>query len=350
VRRGNRTIIEMIVVGVIASAVGIAIALAIDWFPPAASKQAGPIDTLWDVLLIVSVPIFVLVSVVVLFSVREFRMRPGQELDDGAPIHGNTRLEVVWTAVPAVIIASLVVYAYLVLRDIEKAPANASTEMRVKVTGEQFAWKFDYPQAGGKTISSNALYVPQGRSVKFDIVAKDVLHDFWVPAWRMKIDAVPGITTHYRITPTKLGRYPVVCAELCGLGHAFMRATATVLTPSRFDAWLKKQGAPAPTSTKTGGNSTAAKPDGKALFASTALACTSCHTLADAKSTGTTGPDLDKALATASVDDIRQDIASPNASIESGYQPGIMPQDYAKRLSPAELTALATYLQKVTAK
>jgi len=351
VRRGNRTVIEMLVVGVVASAIGIAIALAIDWFPPAASKQAGPIDTLWDVLLIISVPVFVLVTVVVLFSVREFRMRPGQELEDGAPIHGNTRLEVIWTTIPAVIIASLVVYAYLVLRDIEKAPANASTEMRVKVTGQQFAWEFEYPQAGGKTIKANQLYVPKGTSVKFDIVAKDVLHDFWVPAWRMKIDAVPGITTHYRITPTKLGEYPIVCAELCGLGHAFMRATAHVLTPSNFSAWLKRQGAASSTTASSGGGSTTAtKPDGKKLFASTELACSSCHTLADAKATGTTGPDLDKVLASASLADIKQDIASPNAEIAAGYQAGIMPQDFAKRLTPAELTALATYLKTVTAK
>src|SRR5262249_7368761 len=111
----------MILVGAIASAVGIVAALLIHWFPPAASKQAGPIDTLWDVLLIVSIPVFVLVATVVLFSVKLFRVRPGQENADGAPIHGSTRLEVIWTAVPAILIAALVVYAYLVLHDIEKA-------------------------------------------------------------------------------------------------------------------------------------------------------------------------------------------------------------------------------------
>jgi cytochrome c oxidase subunit 2 len=349
VRRGNRTTIEMLIVGAVASAIGIAIALSIHWFPPAASTQAGPIDTLWDVLLIVSVPVFVLVATVVLFAVREFRMKPGQELQDGPPIHGSTRLEVIWTAVPAVVIACLVVYAYLVLHDIEKAPANAATEMHVKVTGQQFTWHFEYPQAGGASVKSDQLYVPAGQSIKFDIVSKDVLHDFWVPAWRMKIDAVPGITTHYRVTPKTLGNYPVVCAELCGLGHAFMRQTAHVLTADQFAAWVKKQGAGA---AAAGGASTAAgaKPDGKALFASTDLGCTSCHTLADAKSTGTTGPDLDKALATAQVPDIRTDIAQPNAEIAPGYQPGIMPQDFGTRLSPAQLDALATYLHQVTAK
>jgi len=233
----------MAVVGVIASAIGIAAALLINWFPASASKQAGPIDQLWDVLLIVSVPVFVLVTVIVLYSVKLFRVRPGQELMDGPPVHGNTRLEVIWTTIPALIIASLVVYAYLVLHDIEKAPAAANAEMHVKVTGRQFTWYFEYEdtKVAGKPIRSAQLYVPEGKSVKFDVVSEDVLHDFWVPNWRMKIDAVPGITTHYRVTPDKVGSYPVVCAELCGLGHAFMRQTANVLPQAEFDAWLTKQ-------------------------------------------------------------------------------------------------------------
>src|SRR5437764_857147 len=176
---------QAIVVGVIASAVGITGGLLIHWFPTQASTQAGPIDTLWDVLLVVSIPIFVTVACVVLFSVRWFRMQPGEENEDGPPIHGNTRLEVVWTAIPAALIAGLVVYAYVVLADIEKAPANAAQERHVQVTGRQFAWSFEYdnPKAGGKPITSDFLYLPKDESVKFDVKALDVLHDFWVPAF-----------------------------------------------------------------------------------------------------------------------------------------------------------------------
>src|SRR4051812_20011417 len=243
--RGKRTVIEMVVVGVIATAVGIAVGLAIDWFPVAASTQAGPIDTLWDVLIIASVPFFVLVAVVVLFSVKEFRMRPGQENMDGPPIHGNTRLEIIWTSVPAVLIAGLCVYAYTVLRDIEKAPANAADTMIVNVTGEQFTWTFQYAGQGGRKIKTSQLYVPEGKSIKFLIHSKDVIHDFWVPAWRVKIDAVPGITTSYRVTPDRLGRSPIVCAELCGLGHAFMRQTAHVVSQGAFNTWMRKVSNPA---------------------------------------------------------------------------------------------------------
>jgi len=244
VRRGKPNIPAAIMVGVIASAVGIVVGLLIHWFPTAASTQAGPIDTLWDVLLIVSIPIFVLVTCVVLFSVKWFRMRPGEEQDDGAPIHGNTRLEVVWTAIPSIMVASLVVYAYLVLSDIEKAPADPARELHVNVHAQQFAWQFEYKGAGGKTVKSDDLYLPVGQSVKFDIRSDDVLHDFWVPAFRMKIDTVPGIKTHYRVTPNKLGDFEVVCAELCGLGHAFMRADVHVVSRGDFDAWLSKAGAP----------------------------------------------------------------------------------------------------------
>src|SRR5438067_348677 len=108
-RRGAWVIGTILIV----SAVGIAFGLSIHWFPPAASKQADKVDTLYDVLIIASVPIFVLVAAVVVFSVIFFRMRPGQELEDGPPIHGNTRLEVVWTALPAALIAGLCTYAYV---------------------------------------------------------------------------------------------------------------------------------------------------------------------------------------------------------------------------------------------
>ena len=191
--------VQMVVVALIASALGIAAGLAIQWFPTPASTQAGPIDHLYDVLIWSSVPVFVLVTTVVLFSVWKFRMRPGEETLDGPPIHGNTRLEVIWTAIPAIILVLLCSYAWVVLNDIEKPQAN---EMRVNVTGQQFAWTFEYPQADGQPVRSTDLYLPNDKPVRFFVQAKDVLHDFWVPAFRMKIDAVPGITTKYRVTPT----------------------------------------------------------------------------------------------------------------------------------------------------
>src|SRR3954468_4464446 len=226
----------MIAIGVIASLLGIALGLLIDWFPVAASGEAKHIDTLWDVLLIASVPVFVLVQTIVLYSVWKFRMRPGEELLDGPPIHGNTRLEVVWTAIPAILLVGLCSYAYIVLHDIEKAAAGAA--MDVRVVGEQFTWTFFYPDANGKEVSSHELYLPVDTQVKFTVQSKDVIHDFWVPAFREKIDAVPGIDTSYGVHTIRVGDYPVVCAELCGLGHSTMRQTAHVLPKPDFDRWL----------------------------------------------------------------------------------------------------------------
>ena len=236
-----------------------ALGLLIDWFPPQGSTQAHQIDDLYDVLIIASVPVFVLVQVVVLFSVWKFRMRPGEELRDGPPVHGNTRLEVIWTAIPSIIIVALCSYAYAVLRDMEEQPAN---EIKVGVTAQQFAWSFTYPAelTGGKPVNSNQLYLPKDRSVEFHIRAKDVIHDWWVPAFRLKIDAVPGITTKYRVTPSRLGTYPGVCAELCGAGHSTMRVPVHVVEQSAFDEWLRKQVSTAAASSggqasATGGNS-----------------------------------------------------------------------------------------------
>ena len=227
-------------IGALASALGIAFGVAIDWFPTDASEQAGPIDTLWDVLVIVSVPIFVLVTTIVLYTAYKWRVRPGEEALDGPPIHGSTRLEVIWTAIPAIILVVLCGYAYVVLTDIEEAKADA---MEVRVVGEQFAWTYFYPMPGGgdKEFQTKQLYLPKGRQVTFNVQSKDVIHDFWVPAFRMKIDAVPGAPTSYRVDPTRVGEYPVVCAELCGLGHAAMRSTVHVMEPQAFEAWMAKQ-------------------------------------------------------------------------------------------------------------
>lgn len=340
-------IIQMLVIGSMASAIGIALALTIHWFPTDAAKQDAPIDTLYDVLMIVSVPVFVLVATVVLYSVWAFRMRPGQENEDGPPIHGNTRLEVVWTAVPAILLVSLCSYAYAVLHDIEKKHAN---ELVVHVTAVQFAWQFTYPQ-GGKPVTTTQLYLPQGRPVRFDITTQDVLHDFWVPAFRVKIDTVPGITTQLRVTPTRLGTYPVVCAELCGLGHSVMRSTAHVLPPARFTAWLAKQRQPVAAGGAGGGGKAPSKAQllalGKQTFTTTG-GCGACHTLADAGTSGTSGPDLGKTLRGKDAAFIRTSIVDPNAQIAAGYPANVMPQSFGQSLSSQQLDGLVAYLANVS--
>src|SRR5215213_2173612 len=162
-RGGKHPLMRMFLIGAIASAIGVAAGLAIDWFPTDATSSADEIDTLWDVLIIVSVPIFVLVMTVAIYSVIRFRARPGDK-SDGAPIHGNAKLEVIWVLVPTIIVSVLAGYAWIVLDDVD---------------GQQFTWRFDYPNPGGgaKPVKrAQQLWLPKDRPVYFRIHTDDVIH------------------------------------------------------------------------------------------------------------------------------------------------------------------------------
>jgi cytochrome c oxidase subunit 2 len=222
---------RMIIYSVIAAVIGTVAVLLLDWFPTPASTVAGDIDLLYDVLLVASVPIFVLVMAVAIYCVVKFRARPG-DLGDGAPIHGNTRLEVIWVTIPFILVTALAVYGWVVLDDIEAKEPNT---LVVDVRGQQFAWRFTYP--GENNLKSNQLVLPKDRPVEFRVTTNDVIHSFWVPQFRLKTDTVPGLTTKLRVTPNKLGRFDVVCAELCGLGHATMRQNVRVVPPGEFTSW-----------------------------------------------------------------------------------------------------------------
>jgi cytochrome c oxidase subunit 2 len=236
----ERPILVTAIAAVLAIAIGIVLSFVIHWFPVQASTQAHNTDRLYHVLVIVSIPIFVLVVSVILYCCWQFRMKPGEELKDGPPIHGNTRLEVVWTTIPAVILLALVSYSFVILHDNEKKPTR---EIQVGVTGQQFAWTFQYPPSvtGGKPVESDQLYLPDNESVQFGLHSKDVIHAFWIPAFRLQEDVVPGITVHYRATPDRLGTYPIVCNLLCGVGHSLMRAQVHVVPEAQFKAWLKSR-------------------------------------------------------------------------------------------------------------
>ncbi len=332
---------QMVGIGVLASVLGVVAGLLIDWFPVSASEEAAPIDTLWDVLIIFSVPVFVGVCVVVMFSAVKFRMRPGEDMLDGPPIHGNTRLEVIWTAIPAIILVGLCTYAFVVLEDVEAIGSDPPVEVRV--VGEQFTWTFFYDR-DGEEVASSQLFLEVDKQVKFTLQAKDVLHDFWVPAFRMKKDAVPGIDVTYTVTPNRTGDFPVVCAELCGLGHSVMRSTVHVREKAEFDKAIADIGKPPAAAEGGGGGET----DGKAIFMSQAANCFSCHTLSDAGADGEIGPNLDTTLADKDEAFIRDAIVDPSKEIADGYQDGVMPNNYDQTLQAPQLDALVKYLSEVT--
>src|SRR3954454_23207529 len=144
----------MLTIGVVATLIGIAIALNIRWFPHSADTASHKIDTLYDVLLICSVPVFVLVMTVAIYSVIKFRARPG-DMSDGAPIHGNTRLEVVWVTIPFLMVTALAIYGWITLDDLEAKQPN---ELVVNVTARQFTWSFQYP---AQKVEANELVLPK---------------------------------------------------------------------------------------------------------------------------------------------------------------------------------------------
>lgn len=219
--------ILMIVIGGICAAT----AFGIDWLPDRAAEQASRVDHLLWFVVGTSLVIFTIVMSFLLYSAWRFRVSEDDD-EDGPPTHGNTTLEVVWTAIPVVLLAIVATWAYLVLSDNE---AVASDRTVVDVTAEQFAWTFSYPEAG---VATGDLHVPVGRQVELKMRSKDVIHDFYVAEFRVKQDVVPGITTRLLFNPNRVGTYQVICAELCGVGHGVMRARVIVMEPSDYQSWL----------------------------------------------------------------------------------------------------------------
>jgi cytochrome c oxidase subunit 2 len=212
-----------------------------DWNGEQGSTQAPEIDTLFDVMIVISSYVFSIVIVALAYAVWKFRAKPGDE-SDGEPIHGNTKLEIIWTVIPTIIVIAGGIYSWIVLDDIEAKSPNA---MPLQVTAQQYEWTFRYPDADK---ISHELHVPVDQPLDITVRAQDVLHSFWVPEWRIKRDLVPyadgnptDIDNDFTVTPNKEGSFQLICTELCGIGHSTMRAPVVVESEADFQAWLKKQ-------------------------------------------------------------------------------------------------------------
>ena len=331
-RKGQ--ILTLLGIGLVAGGIATAVAVLPTWLPTQASREAGRIDFVIWFTIIISIVIFALVAAVMIYEITKFRARPGDD-SDGPPIHGHTGLEIGWTIIPLLIVTSVAIVSAIVLSRNGDAGVNP---LRVDVTAVQYAWTFTYPDAHGLT--SNVLRLPKGRSVMLTISSKDVIHSFWVPNFGQKQDAVPGLHPTLHITPDRLGTYPVVCVELCGLGHALMRSEAIVMTPAAFDKWLKSQ--------QTAISSPNASVSGAAVFKNNG--CGACHTLTAAAATGKVGPDLDKLTQWAAqakqplASFVKTSITDPNAYVQPGYPKNVMPGTFGASLSQQQLDALVQYL------
>jgi cytochrome c oxidase subunit 2 len=226
----------LIVVGVLAAAIASAVALIPDWLPKSASDEAGRIDFVFWFVTGICIFVFAIVAAVSVLAVVKFRAKPDDD-SDGPPIHGHTGLEILWTAVPTLLVTAIAIVSAIVLAKDDAAGANP---LRVNVYAQQFFWSYSYPGYGNK--ESSILRLPEDRSVVLRMTAKDVIHSFWVPEFRQKQDLVPGIHPTLHITPNKVGTYPVVCTELCGLGHGLMRSRVIVMEPEAFERWATREG------------------------------------------------------------------------------------------------------------
>jgi cytochrome c oxidase subunit II len=329
-RRGAA--IQLVLLALLAGGICVAVAVIPNWLPPAAAEQAGRIhDVIWYVT-IICIVLYAIVMAALAYSVIHFRAAPDDD-SDGPPVHGHAGLEALWTVIPFLLVTSMAIVSAIVLARNDRTGKDA---LQVEVTAQQFAWSFKYPDSNG--VTSTILRLPLGRTAHFTMHSLDVIHSFWVPEFSQKEDVVPGIFTKLTITPTRVGTFPIVCTELCGLGHSTMRSTVVVMPRTAFDAWLRKQAS----ATAAGGAG-----GGKAVFANNG--CNACHTLKAAGATGKIGPDLDKLPAYAQqakqpLDQfIRQSIVDPNAYIQPGFPKGVMPQTFSS-LPKDQLDALVTYL------
>ena len=230
---GRLPIAKMLAATVALAAAMSAVMVSIDWDGQQASTAAPKVDDLLNVMIVLSSFVFSLVMVMLFYALWKFKAKPGDE-SDGEPIHGNTRLEIAWTLIPTIIVLFGAGYSWSVLNDIERTEGDPIT---VDVFSQQYAWSFGYP-GKGNAYSQGELHVPLDRQVHFKMHALDVIHSFWVPEWRIKKDNVPGITTTAIVTPDKPGTYQLICTELCGFGHAAMRAKVVVEPPAEFRKWI----------------------------------------------------------------------------------------------------------------
>lgn len=225
--------------------VGILIALAtplVYWvldtvlaLPIQAVEEAIAIDFLFDMHIWLIAFLFSLVLVFMLYTLVVFRQRPGEEDREGDYFHSNTRLEIIWTVVPLIFVVVFGAMGTSILRDITQPKDN---EMVVDVVAFQWGWSFGYPETG---VQSGEMVLPVDQPVLLSMTSNDVLHNFWVPEFRVKQDTVPGRYTYLRFTPTVEGTYRILCAELCGLSHAVMVANVRVVSEQEFTAWMGEQ-------------------------------------------------------------------------------------------------------------
>ena len=307
--------------------------MQIPFTPESASTYSGDVDALYFYISGVTVFFTLLISLVIIFFVIKYRRRNPSEIP--RPIEGSTRLETLWSVIPLLIAMTIFVWGAKVYYTQYRPPKNA---MEVYVVGKQWMWKFQHA-TGQREI--NELHVPVGRKIKLIMATEDVIHDVFVPAFRIKTDVVPGKYTTEWFEPTRPGRYHFFCAEYCGMNHSGMGGWVEVMEPTEFENWLS-------------GNANQMSPAaaGQQMFES--LGCASCH---GANAEGGRGPALlglfgsNVVLSngpTLKADEayLRESILNPQAKIVTGFGP-IMPS-FQGQVNEEQLLQLVAYVKSLS--
>lgn len=304
---------------------------SLPFFPVEASNFAGNVDSLFSFILLTCLFFAVIVTLLVIFAAIKFRRRSEGEV--GNTVEGNTALEIGWTLIPLVLAIAMFAWGAVIYVHFRTAPQNT---LDIYVVGKQWMWKLQQPN-GRKEI--NELHVPVGRDIKLIMGSEDVIHNFYVPAFRVKMDVVPGRYNTLWFRPTKVGKYHFFCSQYCGTNHAIMGGWVTVQDPADYAAWLSDEGGDL--------NPVSA---GEKLF--TQLACVTCHI---ANGTGR-APSLnglygarvllaDGSAVTADEAYIRESIVQPKAKIVAGYQP-VMPT-FQGLVTEEQILNLTAYIKSL---
>lgn len=304
------------------------------FLPDSASTLSGDVDALYFYLTGVTLFFTFLISGVIGFFVIKYRRRSPFEIP--RPVAGSHKLETIWTIIPFVIAMSMFAWGARVYFDMSRPPANTS---EIYVVGKQWMWKMQHT-TGQREI--NELHVPVGRKVKLIMTSEDTIHSFYIPAFRIKMDVLPGRYTVQWFEATKAGTYHLFCAEYCGMNHSGMIGSVVVMEPTEFDNWLS-------------GNSGQQPPAvaGQQLYDS--LGCASCH---GATGEGGRGPALAGLFGkqvflttgqtiTADEGYIRESIENPGAKLVSGFGP-IMPT-FQGQITPEQLIQIMAYIKSLPA-
>jgi cytochrome c oxidase subunit 2 len=301
------------------------------FFPEQASNFAGNVDALFSYILVTAIFFTVLVSLLAIFAA--FRYRRKNASDIGAEIHGNTALEIGWTLIPLILALGMFAWGAVIYVNYRTAPKDT---LDIYVIGKQWMWKLQQPNVRKEI---NELHIPVNRNIKLILGSEDVIHNFYVPAFRVKMDVVPGRYNTMWFRPTKVGKYHFFCSQYCGTNHALMGGWVIVQDPAEYAAWLSgESGDVSPVSA------------GEKLF--TQLACTTCHV-----SNGTgRGPSLngvygakvllaDGSIVTDDEGYIRESILQPKAKIVAGYQP-VMPT-FQGLVTEEQILNLTAYIKSL---